>query len=357
MLQPQRRRVDGTFETIDWVTAIAEIAERFTHIRDTFSGASIMYYGGGGQGNHLGGAYCTATRNAFGMQFRSNALAQEKTGEFWVNGRMMRTGAWLLTAMVSILVQEQLTNTSWLNDNTNGTAEIIKESNGHDVSRLCRIADVEEALVRDATRRIARANGASIIEDLGIQMNRNSTLCSYLEKLIWLGLLDNNVYAPLRNATAQGRAEFATAFFGLLAQRPELGGLSTVILYRTLGESLPNGAVAAAVLWGACHTCVRNNPDGVERAGFGEGLEASERLFDAVISSASGVVITDDNYDASATRLRTSDSRIHLVIPELLDELRELARVEIPGTDPEWPFVLSADERRSKSVAARLEMA
>jgi anaerobic selenocysteine-containing dehydrogenase len=91
VLQPQRRRPDGTFETIDWDTAIREVAERFGHLRDTYGGASIMYYGGGGQGNHLGGAYCTATRNAFGMKFRSNALAQEKTGEFWVNGRMLGT--------------------------------------------------------------------------------------------------------------------------------------------------------------------------------------------------------------------------------------------------------------------------
>ena len=38
----------------------------------------------GGQGNHLGGGYATATRAAAGMTYGSNALAQEKTGEFWV---------------------------------------------------------------------------------------------------------------------------------------------------------------------------------------------------------------------------------------------------------------------------------
>ena len=50
---------------------------------------SIFYYGGGGQGNHLPGAYATATRRALGSRYRSSALAQEKTGEFWVSDRMM----------------------------------------------------------------------------------------------------------------------------------------------------------------------------------------------------------------------------------------------------------------------------
>jgi formate dehydrogenase len=62
--------------------------ERFTAIRDTHGGDKIFYYGGGGQGNHLPGAYSSATRSVLGSVYRSSALAQEKTGEFWVNGQM-----------------------------------------------------------------------------------------------------------------------------------------------------------------------------------------------------------------------------------------------------------------------------
>ena len=91
LTSPLRRRADGTYEEIDWDTAIAEVAERFAAVRDTHGGESIFYYGGGGQGNHLGGAYATATRAALGSRFRSNALAQEKTGEFWVNAKMLGT--------------------------------------------------------------------------------------------------------------------------------------------------------------------------------------------------------------------------------------------------------------------------
>ena len=62
LTSPLRRRPDGTFEEIDWDTAIAEIAARFVDIRDTIGGDKIFYYGGGGQGNHLGGGYGGATR-------------------------------------------------------------------------------------------------------------------------------------------------------------------------------------------------------------------------------------------------------------------------------------------------------
>src|SRR5258706_3125613 len=79
VLHPLRRRADGSFVTIDWPTAIAEVAARLGAVRDTYGGETILYYGGGGQGNHPGGFYSTPTLPAFGPKFRSNALAQEKT--------------------------------------------------------------------------------------------------------------------------------------------------------------------------------------------------------------------------------------------------------------------------------------
>lgn len=87
LLSPLRRREDGSFEEIDWETAIREVAARLTKVRDAHGGASIFYYGGGGQGNHLPGAYAVGTRRALGARYRSSALAQEKTGEFWVSER------------------------------------------------------------------------------------------------------------------------------------------------------------------------------------------------------------------------------------------------------------------------------
>jgi anaerobic selenocysteine-containing dehydrogenase len=153
--------------------------------------------------------------------------------------------------------------------------------------------------------------------------------------------------APLREAAARGRAEFAGAFFAATAAHAALGALAPVLLFRALGPTLPDGAASAAVLWGAAHRCVQANPDGVRRAGFGEGLDAGERLFDAILSSPSGVVFTDDGDDATWHRVRTDDGLVHLVIPELLAELAALADETPPGDDPAWPFLLSAGERRS----------
>src|SRR4051812_34247487 len=88
LTSPLRRRPDGTYEEIDWDTAIVGIAEGFKHIRDAYGGDKIFYYGGGGQGNHLGGSYSTAFLKALGSKYRSSALAQEKTGEAWVDAQL-----------------------------------------------------------------------------------------------------------------------------------------------------------------------------------------------------------------------------------------------------------------------------
>ena len=88
LTSPMRRTPAGDYEEIDWDTAITEIAKGFARIRDEHGGDKIFYYGGGGQGNHLGGAYSGAFLKALGARYRSNALAQEKTGEFWVDSQL-----------------------------------------------------------------------------------------------------------------------------------------------------------------------------------------------------------------------------------------------------------------------------
>jgi anaerobic selenocysteine-containing dehydrogenase len=63
---PLRRRPDGTHEPVSWETALGEIAARLTAIRAAHGGEAFAFYGGGGQGNHLGGAYFGALRGALG---------------------------------------------------------------------------------------------------------------------------------------------------------------------------------------------------------------------------------------------------------------------------------------------------
>src|SRR5438445_256696 len=85
---PLRRRPDGTHEPISWETAFTEIAARLNALRAEHGGEAFAFYGGGGQGNHLGGAYFSALRGALGATKYFNPLSQEKTGDFWVNGRL-----------------------------------------------------------------------------------------------------------------------------------------------------------------------------------------------------------------------------------------------------------------------------
>jgi anaerobic selenocysteine-containing dehydrogenase len=83
---PLRRRADGGFDAIDWETALIEIAQRLNTLRERHGGNAFAFYGGGGQGNHLGGAYGVSLMGAMGSANYYSALSQEKTGDFWVNG-------------------------------------------------------------------------------------------------------------------------------------------------------------------------------------------------------------------------------------------------------------------------------
>jgi anaerobic selenocysteine-containing dehydrogenase len=250
---PMRRRPDGTYEAIDWDTAIAEVAARLAAVRDAHGGETILYYGGGGQGNHLGGSYSGAFLRALGSRYRSSALAQEKTGEAWVEHRLYGqhtrgeferaevsvfigknpwmsqsfprarvvlkeiakdperslividpvvtdtarladlhlrvqpgTDAWCLAALVGALVQEDLVDHEFLAGHTTGADAVLAAFAGVDVARYARHCGIDEALIRAAARRIAQAESVSTFEDLGVQQGPNSTLCSYVQRMLWL---------------------------------------------------------------------------------------------------------------------------------------------------------------------------
>ena len=84
----------------------------------------------------------------------------------------------------------------------------------------------------------------------------------------------------------------------------------------------------------AAHRCAQANPDGVRRAGFGEGLAAGEALFDAILSSPSGVVITEDDHDEAWRRVATDDGRIHLALPACWTSWRAWPARRRPGPTP-----------------------
>jgi anaerobic selenocysteine-containing dehydrogenase len=305
---PMRRREDGSFEAVDWDTAITEVAARLAAVRDTHGGEKIFYYGGGAQGNHLGGAYGRATRAALGSVYTSNALAQEKTGEFWVDGQLygrarchttpdfdhaqvavfvgknpwhshgfpraravlkeiakdpdrsmividprrtktarladihlqLRPGtdAWLLTALLAITLEEGLANDDWLAEHASGLAE-LRALVDVDISAYCAHADVPEELVREAARLMAGAESMSILEDLGIQQGHHSTLCSWLEKALYL--LSGNF-------AKRGGMNIHTRFASLGGGKGSRRKGSPVGDHRIIGGLVPCNVIADEIL-------------------------------------------------------------------------------------------------------------
>lgn len=585
---PRRRKPDGTYENIDWDTAIREIAEKFTEIKHRHGGESILYYGGGSQGNHLGGTYADSTIKALGIQYRSNALAQEKTGEGWVQGKMTGapvhgdfehcevavflgknpwqshgfartrvilreiqndpnramividprrtetakmadfhlavkpgTDAWCLSALSAILVQENLVASAWLAEHTIGYEAVEAAMKKIDIPRYAVVCGVDETLLRSAARRIASAKSVSMIEDLGVQMNLHSTLNSYLNRLVWLltgnyakpgannafapllnlsnssrstskksksgkpvaprkwtqspvtmskvimglipcnvipdeiltehpkrframfiesanpvhsladsqrmrealralecsvvidvamtetarqadyvlpassqfekaeatffnlefprngfqlrhphlsprpgtlaeaeiharlleamGELDASHYRFLRAAARMGRTAFGLAFAWKSVRDKKVARYAPVVLYRTLGPSLPANLAPAASLWGISQLYVRAQPAAAAGAGFGGlSLLGGNRLFDAILNSQSGVIFGVSQCSDSWKAVKLPDHKINLNIQEMLDELTTIDG-KLPHHRPDFPYILSAGERRAET--------
>ncbi|MEM8707762.1 MAG: molybdopterin dinucleotide binding domain-containing protein, partial [Actinomycetota bacterium] len=250
-------------------------AAGFAKVRDEHGGETIFYYGGGGQGNHLPGGYAGATRKALGMKYSSNALAQEKTGEFWVDGQLfgamschttpdmehtacgvflgknpwhshgiprartvikemandpdrtliiidprvtesadiadihlqVRPGgdAWLLGAMLKILVTEDLADCEYLAQRANRLDELEALLAVVDLDEWADKAGVPLDQIRHATKTMAEAESCAIFEDLGVQMAPHSTLNSYLEKLIFILTGNFGVKGGMNLHTAFGK--------------------------------------------------------------------------------------------------------------------------------------------------------
>ncbi|MBX3586153.1 MAG: molybdopterin-dependent oxidoreductase [Ramlibacter sp.] len=253
---PLKRMPDGQFQRVGWAQALAEIAERLTDIRGRHGGDAFAFVGGGGQGNHLGGVYSRQLLAAMGSRYAYSSLAQEKTGDFWVNGRLFGhqtchttedvehadyvifigcnpyqshgipnardtlrhlqktpgrtmvvidprrtesarqahihlqlkpgTDAFLLSAMLAIIVREGLHDRDFIARHCNGFEAVEKALREIPVADHVHRADVPLADVERVARDFARAKHACVRVDLGVQHTLHCTLNGYLEKLLYL---------------------------------------------------------------------------------------------------------------------------------------------------------------------------
>ncbi len=253
---PLKRQSDGTFTKISWDEALGEIAGKLKSIKNQHGGNSFAFVGGGGQGNHWGGMYSRQLLAAMDSRFIYTALAQEKTGDIWVNGRLFGnqtchttediehadyvlfigtnpyqahgivnarntlreiqkdkkrtmvvidprvtetakmadihlqlrpgTDAYLISAMLSIIVREGLHDKEFLAEHCTGFEALEEELLTIDPQDYAKRADVEFELMAKVARDFAAAETACVRVDLGTQHTLHTTLNAYLEKLLYL---------------------------------------------------------------------------------------------------------------------------------------------------------------------------
>lgn len=254
--KPLKRNDSGGFDEISWDQAISEIAQKVLDLKTSYGGHSLAYYGGGGQGNHLGGVHSGALRGAMGTRYLYNSLAQEKTGGFWVNGKLFgrqtchpseevehsdyllvigtnpwqshgfprarkvlsaiskdpnrtmvvvdprRTGtakradiywsikpgtdAQLMMAMIAIMIQEDLVNKEFIDKHCVGFEEIESIFQKIDIEEMLDCTGLDKESVRQVTRDFSKAKAGCVRTDLGLEHSINSTLNTYLSKLLFL---------------------------------------------------------------------------------------------------------------------------------------------------------------------------
>lgn len=170
----------------------------------------------------------------------------------------------------------------------------------------------------------------------------------YTRLAIALGLLPgDNVLAPLRELARRSRPEFAAALRAFIAENP--GAVPALVLYHTLGQTLPDGTAAAAPMWSAALACAKRSPQAVRRAiGASDDVadhQLGDLLFDTIVAARQGTAITEHDYDEVWSLISHSDRGVRLVVPQMFEWLARLDP-RAAGAPKEFPFMLAAGGRR-----------
>jgi len=139
---------------------------------------------------------------------------------------------------------------------------------------------------------------------------------------------------------------FPLAFLRTLKRNRSLRRAVPLLLHETLGQTLPKGAQAAAAIWGLSQRFVQTyGEECVRRAGIrGQGPGLGEALFEKIMESESGCLISVHNYEDSWKLIEHKDGKIQLAIRSLIEEIRQLQPLSV---DSDFPLMLMAGERRS----------
>lgn len=265
------KRVGKEFVEISWDQAITEISEKLKGIVKEHGPRTLAYVGGGGQGGHFDAFFGLHLMRSLGTRYHYNALAQELTGFFWVNGRMLGrqnripvpdehnsdmivawgwngmashqmprapivlkefsdnpekllltvdprksetarianihlpvrpgTDALLARAMIALILEKGWENRAYIKEHATGWEDVKPLFKGFDIKKALTTCDLELSQVEEVCRLLCTRKWC-LHTDLGILMNRQSTVTSYLLSILVAicgryGVAGGNVIPPI----------------------------------------------------------------------------------------------------------------------------------------------------------------
>ncbi len=147
----------------------------------------------------------------------------------------------------------------------------------------------------------------------------------------------------LEQAARGNRLAFAGKLLAWAKANPAVSKIMPMVLSKTLGKVWDSASKAA--FWGMLMTAPAAFRANAERAGFRQGLDQGERLFQAILDNPQGLWIGEADPDNNLASLQTASKKIEIYIPELEDFARTLngssedRDLRMPR---ELPFVLNA---------------
>jgi len=173
----------------------------------------------------------------------------------------------------------------------------------------------------------------------------------YLRLARAMQLLPDDAVIEELAAKASDPMAFAKAFGTAVSADPRIKRLAPHVLYLTLGRTLPDGTAAAAPLWHYCHIAAKKRREAVARAlGVDPAMHPAmlgEHLFRTVVESRSSAMFSLS--DETWSLVEHEGRKVRLAVPRVLEWMQGLdPACALPP--PEFPFVLSAGQRRLQNA-------
>jgi anaerobic selenocysteine-containing dehydrogenase len=165
-----------------------------------------------------------------------------------------------------------------------------------------------------------------------------------------LGLIPS-IPENLYKAAEEGHAVFGAALMDYAAKEPAALKIMPFILGKTLGKA--TGSVHKAALWGMLQTAPKAFHENAARAGFQPGPALGEKIFQEIMDHPEGIWVGRIDPEKNLEHIATEDTRICLLIPELLDELRDIESQKEEAAlvpDSRFPLVLMAGRHTSMNA-------